>query len=338
MSHPAADRSGHAVGRARSAQPPAADRRLRAAAGVRPSRSCSASSISRCRWRWRCWRWALAAARAVGQVEAARALFVPISFLVYFAHTFGWGTMGLLCFSAEAVRQHDRGLTAGGWQVLRAAYHSLAMALPAIADAAVAERGDGRHDARLVRLGLSSGNICCACSATAGGLRPCLAAVVMLAVPLFALVHPRLTLSRNLAFSGLVLAPDLCASAADRVRFGLCRHAAGALRRRDVRPGDPLQGGDPLPAGARWLAVARSRFMLVRLAGTTASMAIAWTRQAEHSSGARPAAARCRGWRSWSGTAARNGRCGGLTILAHSPPCGAMPSPTTIGRWPGRAC
>ena len=32
-----------------------------------------------------------------------------------FAHTFGWGTLGLLCFSAEAVRQHDRGGD-GGWR------------------------------------------------------------------------------------------------------------------------------------------------------------------------------------------------------------------------------
>src|SRR5690349_9757938 len=32
-------------------------------------------------------------------------LFVPISIVVFFAHTFGWGTLGLMCFSAEAVRQ-----------------------------------------------------------------------------------------------------------------------------------------------------------------------------------------------------------------------------------------
>ena len=39
-------------------------------------------------------------------------LFVPISLIVFFTHAYGWGALGLLCFSAEAVRQHDRGI---GW-------------------------------------------------------------------------------------------------------------------------------------------------------------------------------------------------------------------------------
>ena len=58
-------------------------------------------------------------------------LFVPISFVVFICHTFGWGTLGLLCFSAEAVRQHDRGI---GWfkAGLKAALHALALAGPAL--------------------------------------------------------------------------------------------------------------------------------------------------------------------------------------------------------------
>ena len=58
-------------------------------------------------------------------------LFVPISFVVFFAHTFGWGMLGLLAFSAEAVRQHDRGV---GWlkSGVRAAAHALVMALPVL--------------------------------------------------------------------------------------------------------------------------------------------------------------------------------------------------------------
>ena len=44
---------------------------------------------------------------------------------------FGWGTLGLLCFSAEAVRQHDRGHS--WWMaIIRAAYHSMAMAGPVL--------------------------------------------------------------------------------------------------------------------------------------------------------------------------------------------------------------
>ena len=56
-------------------------------------------------------------------------LFVPISILVFFCHTYGWGLLGLMCFSADAVRLHDRGrswLRAG----LEAALHTSVMALP----------------------------------------------------------------------------------------------------------------------------------------------------------------------------------------------------------------
>src|SRR4051794_26022012 len=45
----------------------------------------------------------------LGKMRTRSALFVPISLLVFFAHTYGWGVLGLLCFSAEAVRQHDKG-------------------------------------------------------------------------------------------------------------------------------------------------------------------------------------------------------------------------------------
>lgn len=56
-------------------------------------------------------------------------LFVPISMLLWIVHAFGWGTLGVLAFSAELVRQHDRGrnfLIAG----CRAAFHCLALMPP----------------------------------------------------------------------------------------------------------------------------------------------------------------------------------------------------------------
>ena len=46
----------------------------------------------------------------LGRTRLRPALFVPISLIVFFTHTYGWGALGLLCFSAEAVRQHDRGI------------------------------------------------------------------------------------------------------------------------------------------------------------------------------------------------------------------------------------
>jgi hypothetical protein len=58
-------------------------------------------------------------------------LFVPISLIVFFAHTYGWGVLGLMCFSAEAVRQHDKG---SGWfrSGLNAAARASVMALPVV--------------------------------------------------------------------------------------------------------------------------------------------------------------------------------------------------------------
>src|SRR5690348_9303170 len=56
-------------------------------------------------------------------------LFVPISLVVFFTHTYGWGLLGLLCFSADAVRLHDRGRT--WWRAgLEAALRTSVMALP----------------------------------------------------------------------------------------------------------------------------------------------------------------------------------------------------------------
>jgi hypothetical protein len=56
-------------------------------------------------------------------------LFVPISLVLFFCHTYGWGLLGLMCFSADAVRLHDRGRT--WWHAgLEAAMHTSVMTLP----------------------------------------------------------------------------------------------------------------------------------------------------------------------------------------------------------------
>jgi hypothetical protein len=36
-------------------------------------------------------------------------IFVPLSMFIWVTHTYGWGTLGVMAFSAELVRQHDRG-------------------------------------------------------------------------------------------------------------------------------------------------------------------------------------------------------------------------------------
>ena len=65
----------------------------------------------------------------LGRVRLRAALFVPISALLWLVHAFGWGTLGVLAFSAELVRQFDRGhnLFSAGF---RAGVHCLALAPP----------------------------------------------------------------------------------------------------------------------------------------------------------------------------------------------------------------
>ena len=57
------------------------------------------------------------------------ALFAIIGPLIWVTHTFGWGTLGVLAFSAELIRQHDRHTT---WprSILWAGIHCLSLAPP----------------------------------------------------------------------------------------------------------------------------------------------------------------------------------------------------------------
>lgn len=64
-----------------------------------------------------------------GRFALRAGVFVPISFALFICHTFGWGTLGLLAYSAEAVRQHDRGIS--WWKAgLRAIPHVAVMLGP----------------------------------------------------------------------------------------------------------------------------------------------------------------------------------------------------------------
>lgn len=65
----------------------------------------------------------------LGRPWLRAALFGPLSALLWLVHAFGWGTLGVLAFSAELVRQFDRGhnVIASG---LRSTIHCLALAPP----------------------------------------------------------------------------------------------------------------------------------------------------------------------------------------------------------------
>ncbi|HVF36618.1 MAG TPA: hypothetical protein VNA29_01590 [Sphingomicrobium sp.] len=214
----------------------------------------------------------------LGKSKLRALLFVPISFIVFFAHTFGWGTLGLLCFSAEAVRQHDRG-HAWWMAILRAAYHSLSMALPVLLVLLWRTEATGgltkawfdwdykwEYLLRMFRDRWEAFDLA--------------SAAVALAVPLFALVHPRLTLSRNLAFSGLVLAATYVLL--PRIVFGSAyadmRLVPYAVAVMILAVRFKAETRYPL---ATWLAVAAVGFMTLRLAGNTISLGMAGARQAE---------------------------------------------------------
>jgi len=200
------------------------------------------------------------------------AIFIPLSCVVWLAHAFGWGVLGLMAFSAEAVRQHDRGR---GWlrSGPRAAYHALALT-PPVAMMLVWRSGtDGgttgdwfNYDAKLQWL-LS------ALRDRWDGFDLVSVAFAVL-VFLIAVFHRRLTLSRNIAFSGLVL--SLAFIALPRVVFGsayadmrlapfLFAIALLAIR---------FKHETDLPT-ARVLAWVGLGFVLVRLASTSLSLGIA---------------------------------------------------------------
>lgn len=44
----------------------------------------------------------------LGKIRLRAAIFVPLSCALWVCHTFGWGVLGVLAFSAEMVREHDR--------------------------------------------------------------------------------------------------------------------------------------------------------------------------------------------------------------------------------------
>jgi hypothetical protein len=67
----------------------------------------------------------------LGRTGLRAVIFVPISFAIWVCHTFGWGTLGVMAFSAELVRQIDlrRPFVKGG---LKTVAHCLSLAPPVL--------------------------------------------------------------------------------------------------------------------------------------------------------------------------------------------------------------
>jgi len=208
----------------------------------------------------------------LGRTWRRAIIFVPISVLIFFCHTYGWGALGLLCFSAEAVRQHDNG---NNWfkAGLKAALHTAVMALPVVIMLVWRSETHGGSTYGWFEWQRKWEWVYSALRDRWKWFD--IASVALVGVVLFyALVSRRLTFSRNLAFSASVLLAafliipwTVFGSAYADMRIVPYVIAVMCLAIR-------VRGEAGLPA-AYDLAALGTAFCALRLVATTASLAIA---------------------------------------------------------------
>ena len=211
-----------------------------------------------------------------GRLWLRAALFVPISLIVFFTHTFGWGVLGLLCFSGEAVRRHDRGR---GWFMsgVTAAMQAAILALPALIMLLWRSEAHGGMtrfwfdwDAKGRWLKYALRDRWEYWDLASVGI----VGLLLLAALISLVFRGRLTFSRNLLFSALVLLA--CFIIMPLTVFGSTYADMRllpfvlALAVLAVR----FRGECPMPA-ARLLAALGLCFYLLRLGGHTVSLAMA---------------------------------------------------------------
>ena len=131
-------------------------------------------------------------------------LFAPISLVVFFCHTYGWGLLGLMCFSADAVRLHDRGRS--WWRAgIEAALHTSVMALPILVMLLWRSEAHGGQTVDWFNWKVKWRWIYSALRDRWKWFDIGSLAIAGIAF-LYAIASRKLTLSRNLAFSAIVLA------------------------------------------------------------------------------------------------------------------------------------
>lgn len=206
-----------------------------------------------------------------GRFRLRSILFVPISFVIFFAHAFGWGTLGLLAFSAEAVRQHDEGR---GWfrSIVNAVAHASVMALPIVVMLLWRYETQGAMTRAWFYWKLKWEWIYSAVRDRWRWFDVATVAVIPLLL-LFTIASRRLAFSRNLAFSALVLA----------VSFVILPWTVFGSAYADMRLAPYMIALIPLAIRfredthiptARALAIIGFSLFVIRIAGVTWSMAI----------------------------------------------------------------
>ena len=205
-----------------------------------------------------------------GRLRLRAALFVPISVLLWVGHAFAWGTLGVLAFSAELVRQfdHGRNIVSAGF---RSALHCVALVPPVALMLAWRSEAAGRTTDWFnwerkwdwVRMALRD----------RWEWFDVGALILVVLLLLFALVSRRLTFSRNLVASALFLA--IVFVLLPRIVFGSAyadmRLAPYVFAIAVV--GIRFRDGAGL-VFSRSMALAGLAFVLVRTGGTAASMAL----------------------------------------------------------------
>ena len=212
----------------------------------------------------------------LGKTRLRAMLFVPISFIIFTCHTFGWGTLGLLCFSAEAVRQHDQGIS--WWKAaLRAALHAMVLAGPVLLMLAWRSDIGGAPTHGWFNWGLKLQWLVWALRDRWQLVDTAILILIMLS-GLLAMITPWFALSRNLAFSALVLAIafillpwTVFGSAYADMRLAPYVFAVVLLGIRAKSP--------PPPGLVTMLAITSTALFAAKIAVTTASLAIASNHQ-----------------------------------------------------------
>src|SRR6476661_6848084 len=199
-------------------------------------------------------------------------LFGPISLVVFICHTYGWGLLGLMCFSADAVRLHDRGRS--WWRAgLEAALHTSVMALPILVMLIWRSESHGGQTVDWFNWKVKWRWIYSALR-DRWKLFDIWSLIVPALVLLYAIFSRRLTLSRNLAFSAIVLAVSFVIL--PRIIFG---SAYADMRLVPYMMAVPLlairRRGAPDPPTARALALIGLLFFATRTTANTASLAMA---------------------------------------------------------------
>ena len=207
-----------------------------------------------------------------GHFRLRAALFVPISFLIWLTHTFGWGTLGVLAFSAELVRQHDRGIGVAR-SAVNAGIHCLSLAPPILlmllwrnASGVGGETADWLNwRAKLNWVFMALRERWFALDAAS--------IVFVLFIILRAITSKRIGFSRNLSASALflmlvyMLLPRIVfGSAYADMRLAPFMLAVAVLA---IRP-----GADQSASFVRGVALAGLAFFLLRIAATTVSFGL----------------------------------------------------------------